>query len=560
MGTRSARGVAALTLGCVAFGAASASGFFGGPDPTFGGDGIVKTNGPGGGPDDINDVVALPSGELLAAGNVATASGGQDLAVFKYEEDGSLDTTFGGGDGIATADIDGAASSDRGHAIEVQGDGKIVVAGQTRANSPGADEDVAVVRFESDGTLDDDGDDTGFSGDGIATPAISSSEPDRANDLAIDASGRIVVAGYFEEGEVLEDYEGDFLAVRLTSAGVLDADFDGDGGAGNGVVRVSFGSGDFHFEEAYGVDLADDGDVILGGEVYTGDTTSETVIGLARLDAADGGLDTAFDEDGLVTTDLGTDGIALGLVTSDGTVAVAGASGSSLVAARYEQADGDLDPSFANGGILTIPGSEIGVDQISGNDIAIDDAKYLLSAQISDSEDGEDVGAVALTGSGQLDTEFSEDGVAQVSTAPPDGLDRTAAVTAVDDGNALSRQQGADRRPIVTGRAGDNRRAGGPPWTRHHTPDHDDHEAEAGQDQGPDAEAALHRRRGRHLAMPDRLRALDRGLRLGTDLPPSGARPPRAPRPEHRPGWEHRAASGQARLQDRPLSLRDRRG
>ena len=441
MGTRSARGVAALTLGCVAFGAASASGFFGGPDPTFGGDGIVKTNGPGGGPDDINDVVALPSGELLAAGNVATASGGQDLAVFKYEEDGSLDTTFGGGDGIATADIDGAASSDRGYAIEVQGDGKIVVAGQTRANSPGADEDVAVVRFESDGTLDDDGDDTGFSGDGIATPAISSSEPDRANDLAIDASGRIVVAGYFEEGEVLEDYEGDFLAVRLTSAGVLDADFDGDGGAGNGVVRVSFGSGDFHFEEAYGVDLADDGDVILGGEVYTGDTTSETVIGLARLDAADGGLDTAFDEDGLVTTDLGTDGIALGLVTSDGTVAVAGASGSSLVAARYEQADGDLDPTFGNGGILTIPGSEIGVNQISGNDIAIDDARYLLSAQISDSEDGEDVGAVALTGSGQLDTEFSEDGVAQVSTAPPDGLDRTAAVTAVNDGNALSRNK-----------------------------------------------------------------------------------------------------------------------
>jgi hypothetical protein len=48
---------------------------------------------------------------------------------------------------------------------------------------------------------------------------------------------------------------------------------------------------------------------------------------------------------------------------------------------------------------------------------------------------------VALSGGGQLDTDFSEGGIARISTAPPDGLDRTAAVTAVDDGNALTRNK-----------------------------------------------------------------------------------------------------------------------
>ena len=64
-----------------------------------------------------------------------------------------------------------------------------------------------------------------------------------------------------------------------------------------------------------------------------------------------------------------------------------------------------------------------------------------MSIGIHDAEDGEDAGAVALTGGGQLDTDFSEDGVARVSTAPPDGLDRAVAITAVEDGNALTRNK-----------------------------------------------------------------------------------------------------------------------
>ena len=68
-------------------------------------------------------------------------------------------------------------------------------------------------------------------------------------------------------------------------------------------------------------------------------------------------------------------------------------------------------------------------------------AKYLVAAGFRDDEDGEDGGAIVLSGSGQLDTDFSEDGIARVSTAPPAGLDRIDAVDAVDDGNALTRNK-----------------------------------------------------------------------------------------------------------------------
>ena len=440
-GTRRGRWAATLALPALALGAASASGFFGEPDPTFGGDGVVLAAGAGAG-GEADDVVVLPDGAILAAGSVLTATGGSDVAVFKLEENGSLDSTFGGGDGIAVVDIDGDASADKAYAIALQGDGKIVVAGSTRADAPGADEDLAIARFESDGTLDDDDGDGGFGGDGIVTVPVSATTDDWANSVVVDASGRVTAAGTVWEGSTVDDYQQDFLLVRLTSAGALDPNFDGDAGPGNGIVRVSFASGDFAYEEAFGVGLADDGDLIAVGEVYNGDTLSDTLIGVARLNAADGGLDSAFDDDGLVTTQVGdAHSVALDLAVSDGTVAVAGQSGSNLMLARYAQADGSLDDSFGDAGVVTVAPAQIGADQLTGGDIAVDGDRYVVALQIGDSTSGEDVGVAAFSGDGQLDSDFAEDGIATLSTAPPGGLERAFAVAPVDDGNALTQNK-----------------------------------------------------------------------------------------------------------------------
>ncbi|MDZ4405029.1 MAG: delta-60 repeat domain-containing protein, partial [Prosthecobacter sp.] len=71
---------------------------------------------------------------------------------------GDLDTLFGTA-GKVTTSIGGG--DDRGHAVVMQSDGKLVVAGYYYN---GSNNDFAVVRYNADGTLD-----TSFNGTGKAT-------------------------------------------------------------------------------------------------------------------------------------------------------------------------------------------------------------------------------------------------------------------------------------------------------------------------------------------------------------------------------------------------------
>src|SRR5262249_40689948 len=70
------------------------------------------------------------SGKLYTSGRVDPAelpsSGSIDLGVAAFNADGTVDTTFGTG-GVAALDYGG--TDDRGRALTVQGDGKIVVTG-----------------------------------------------------------------------------------------------------------------------------------------------------------------------------------------------------------------------------------------------------------------------------------------------------------------------------------------------------------------------------------------------------------------------------------------------
>src|SRR4030095_1497750 len=119
-------------------------------DNSFGGgDGIVKTD-IGSGSVDNGFAVALQfDGKILVAG-LTTATGGGDFALVRYNTDGSLDHTFGGGDGKVTTDI-GANTPDAALAIKVQPNGKILVAGITGAGTIDdiSSTNVAVVRYNA---------------------------------------------------------------------------------------------------------------------------------------------------------------------------------------------------------------------------------------------------------------------------------------------------------------------------------------------------------------------------------------------------------------------------
>src|SRR5262249_11323466 len=110
-----------------------------------------------------------------------------------------LDTSFDG-DGLQTVAFDlGGNRHDQANALAVQADGRIVVAGTAAtADTPGgASSDFAVVRITPAGALG-----TSFAADRPPTVAFAApaSNADEANAVAVQANGRIVVAGRADVG------------------------------------------------------------------------------------------------------------------------------------------------------------------------------------------------------------------------------------------------------------------------------------------------------------------------------------------------------------------------
>jgi uncharacterized delta-60 repeat protein len=133
-----------------------------------------------------NAVVLQPDGKFVVAGTAsdsATRPTATDIALARYNSDGSLDSAFGTGGETAIPFQNSA--SEQGNAVALLPDGKIVVAGtafQTLATPP----DFALVRYNADGTID-----TGF---GTKTNDIAGGT-DEALGIAIQSDGKVVAAG-----------------------------------------------------------------------------------------------------------------------------------------------------------------------------------------------------------------------------------------------------------------------------------------------------------------------------------------------------------------------------
>ncbi|MBI3194067.1 MAG: hypothetical protein HYZ34_06300 [Ignavibacteriae bacterium] len=178
-------------------------------DITFDTDGMVTTNvSPD--VDCINSIVIQSDQKFVAAGT-ATIGGVNMFALTRYNSDGNLDNTFGTG-GIVTTSI---SAFDAAAAIAIQGDGKIVAGG----NAFGSTLDFAVVRYNTDGTLD-----SSFNSDGIVIVPIGTGH-DVASSMIIQPDGKIVLAGR----AVTTDTIFHFAVARLDTDGSLDNSFDNDG-------------------------------------------------------------------------------------------------------------------------------------------------------------------------------------------------------------------------------------------------------------------------------------------------------------------------------------------
>jgi uncharacterized delta-60 repeat protein len=265
-------------------------------DVTFDGDGRVITD-YATGDDSIHAVLLQEDGKLVVAGEVGTTNG-QDFALARYNTDGSLDTGFGTNGWVVT---DFFGDDDYGRAIARQADGKLLVAGYV---TNGAEYDFALVRYTASGSLD-----TTFDGDGRVVTDINADDQGQA--IAVQGDGTILVAGWSYNGT-----DDDFALVRYNPNGSLDNTFDGDGRV------ISDISGDHDRLTAIG--LQPNGKVMVAGLVYTS-TDSGYDIALARY-LSNGSLDVTFSADGWLALDFyaGDDGGQALVMQPGGQVVVAG--------------------------------------------------------------------------------------------------------------------------------------------------------------------------------------------------------------------------------------------
>jgi uncharacterized delta-60 repeat protein len=187
---------------------------------------------------------------------------------------GDLDSAFNS-TGIVTQQFDNVTINK----LAIQSDSKIVIVGAIGAGPSGSTpgtRDFFLARFNADGSLDHS-----FGTNNTGTVQTDFGGDDIANDIAIDAVGRIVVAGGGSPGP---SAGADFAIARYTSDGKLDTTFNG-----TGKRLIDFGAD----EQAIALVVSTNNKITLAGEKPDAHAAP-----IARLNP-DGSLDNSFSTDGI---------------------------------------------------------------------------------------------------------------------------------------------------------------------------------------------------------------------------------------------------------------------
>lgn len=349
-------------------------------DPAFGSGGIFTTA-IGSANDQGTDVAQLSDGKIIVVGNTFTdASALEDFFVMRLASNGAIDPTFGVNGKMI---IDFLNGDDKAQAVEIQPDGKILVAGYTLGS---AGFNSVVARLLPNGTLD-----AGFGTNGLVVVNFGSTDFCLAMRLLSD--GKILLAGRAYNG-----ITSDFALARLLPNGTLDNTF---GTSGKQMLDL-FGEQ----ESINAIAVQPDGKIVAVGE--TTNVTSSFAV--ARL-LANGSLDLSFGNGGKLKTTFGTEADAAYdvAIQPDGKMMVVGQSNSNtisdLAAARY-LVNGDLDLSFSDDGKLLENISMFGDYAYA---VALQaDGKILMAGSSSGQQ--EDVALFRYLAAGTPDPGFGDNG------------------------------------------------------------------------------------------------------------------------------------------------------
>jgi uncharacterized delta-60 repeat protein len=367
------------------------------------------------------------SSDILVAG-YDTIDGNQDFALWRFNSDGSLDTTFGNG-GLVTTDFGPGSGTDMAQALALAIDpatGDIVLAGSA-FNSTTSNLDFAVAVYNPDGTPNSNFGSNGasFGPAGTVTTDFGSGGDAQINALAIDPNTeQIVVAGYAYNGTT---YNNDFALGRYNFDGSLDSAFGaaaGDSFGPAGTVTNEFGA----WAQANALVIDSAGNYVVGGSAYNS-TVGNNDFALARynttgdLDSSFGATSGSFGPAGTVTTDFGSGDAAINALTvsPSGEYLVAGSAfngttGNTDFALGLYNTDGSLDSSFGATSAIFGPAGTVTTDFGSGaaqiNALTIDPSgEYVAAGNAFNSTTGyNDFALARYNADGSLDTTFGAAG------------------------------------------------------------------------------------------------------------------------------------------------------
>ncbi|HEU5252069.1 MAG TPA: delta-60 repeat domain-containing protein [Solirubrobacterales bacterium] len=372
-------------------------------DATFGSGGSVRLL-----PSEENialrAVAVQPDLKIVLAGSDSTTN---SVLVVRLLANGAMDPSFGSG-GQVTTSFPGSFGEAR--AVALQPDGKIVVAGAVNGDG---NSDFLVARYNSDGSPDG-----GFGGgDGIQAIPIAAGKEERAEAVAIGASGRILVTGEISLGG------GNRLAgvAVLKAEGEPDTTFSGDG-----VTAIDTTTPD----DDEGVAIAElpGGRILVGDETGVGGGDGFTLVQFLATGSPDPGFGGG---DGFVKTPIPGGGSAGGRLTDfvvrpDGRIVASGygydenlpANEDSKFAAVGYLANGDLDSSFGTGGTFT---QAAGVESDARAIDETPNGRFVLAGHYDNEAGDNSVSLLRLDSAGVTDTSYGSGGKVLRGVSAPFG-------------------------------------------------------------------------------------------------------------------------------------------
>lgn len=292
-------------------------------------------------------VLMQPDNKIILGGKSSLTGGNLSFSLARLNPNGTFDNTF---------DTDGKVTTTYGtEGFEaangaLQTDGKIVVAGTSFISSSLGTAQVALVRYNSNGSLDNT-----FDTDGIVLTQVSPSNEDFGKVVKIQPDGKIVVG---VQSKI--SFNWDFVLIRYNSDGSLDTTFDTDG-----IARLNL---NLTNEVIYDIALLNDGKIIAVG--YQGNTNDDIFI--VRFNT-NGSLDTAFGTSGYFIHDFASNhnyATAVAL-SSDNKIVIGGRYTNGTITSPFVarlNAGGTFDNTFDTDGILILTNEEYIEDVVLQSD------------------------------------------------------------------------------------------------------------------------------------------------------------------------------------------------